>query len=591
MEKGPRGDAAGYGRVDGQKPLAACRVLDAAAALSPRLSLAIAAVRVLTDAYVSLALTPTRRDQRGMQMPFDAVKLDRWLGGVPGAAPPAAGTAGNYEAHGQLRPLPWLFSSAAAAVAPGLTSQMPVVTATHADALRALDFEEGGSGGGAALDAADAYALPVTLSSLGASWTIAATGISLPMVLDVVGSDGNLYRQIIKATQPNSTDDTRQDAVMQQLFGVVNACLRSDAAARARRLRVRTYKVVPLTATTGILEFVGGTLSMSAYLVEQPYNARARFAEGEMTHNEARALIDEAHKRAKKLGAARLPPLPSDPRVLAMAAIMAVTGPVLHHFFGDMCSSPERWAAARLAYARSTATASFVGYVAGIGDRHVSNILLDASTGEVVHIDFGLAMEQGRLLPTPEQVTFRLTRDVVAALGVTGTAGTFSRCAEAVMRVMRGAEATLLAVLSVLIHDPLYRWAMGPDRARRIELRRGTNEADTAAGDGGGGADRGGGAAGSSSRSDRGAGHARDPSIARVVQQHVSGAAATSTGADDAANAARVLHRLRQKLLGLEYSEATGVALDVPQQVQRVTEEHQELVRFALIFGGWQAYL
>ena len=37
-----------------------------------------------------------------------------------------------------------------------------------------------------------------------------------------------------------------------------------------------------------------------------------------------------------------------------------------------------------------------VGYVIGLGDRHCSNILLLRSTGELVHIDLGVAFEQAR---------------------------------------------------------------------------------------------------------------------------------------------------------------------------------------------------
>jgi DNA-dependent protein kinase catalytic subunit len=29
------------------------------------------------------------------------------------------------------------------------------------------------------------------------------------------------------------------------------------------------------------------------------------------------------------------------------------------------------------------------GYLAGVGDRHLQNILLDLGTGQLVHIDFG----------------------------------------------------------------------------------------------------------------------------------------------------------------------------------------------------------
>ena len=45
----------------------------------------------------------------------------------------------------------------------------------------------------------------------------------------------------------------------------------------------------------------------------------------------------------------------------------------------------------------------------GIGDRHLQNILVDQHTAELIHIDFGVAFEQGKMLQTPEIVPFRLT--------------------------------------------------------------------------------------------------------------------------------------------------------------------------------------
>lgn len=39
----------------------------------------------------------------------------------------------------------------------------------------------------------------------------------------------------------------------------------------------------------------------------------------------------------------------------------------------------------------------------------------------------GIAFEQGRLLPTPETVPFRLTRDIVDGMGVSGIEGVFRR--------------------------------------------------------------------------------------------------------------------------------------------------------------------
>ena len=39
-----------------------------------------------------------------------------------------------------------------------------------------------------------------------------------------------------------------------------------------------------------------------------------------------------------------------------------------------------------------------VGYIIGLGDRHVSNILIDKNTYEVIHIDFGILFEKGNNL-------------------------------------------------------------------------------------------------------------------------------------------------------------------------------------------------
>ena len=51
-----------------------------------------------------------------------------------------------------------------------------------------------------------------------------------------------------------------------------------------------------------------------------------------------------------------------------------------------------------------------VGWLLGLGDRHLDNILLDSSTGELVHIDFNIVFEEGLRLRVPEIVPFRLTQ-------------------------------------------------------------------------------------------------------------------------------------------------------------------------------------
>ena len=80
------------------------------------------------------------------------------------------------------------------------------------------------------------------------------------------GSDGNRYRQLVKGK-----DDLRQDAVLQQVFTMVNVLLREDRSTRKRSLTMRTYKVIPLTPCAGLLEWVENTIPIGDYLVGSRY--------------------------------------------------------------------------------------------------------------------------------------------------------------------------------------------------------------------------------------------------------------------------------------------------------------------------------
>lgn len=87
----------------------------------------------------------------------------------------------------------------------------------------------------------------------------------------------------------------------------------------------------------------------------------------------------------------------TEERVKVYKYIRSKLKPVFRHFFTEKHKNPMAWFATRLRYTRSVATTSIVGHVLGLGDRHTSNILMDNSTGEVVHIDLGIAFDQVRI--------------------------------------------------------------------------------------------------------------------------------------------------------------------------------------------------
>ena len=49
---------------------------------------------------------------------------------------------------------------------------------------------------------------------------------------------------------------------MEQVFSLVNKVLHRDQKTRRRALQIRTYKVIPLIAETGVIEFVANAETM-----------------------------------------------------------------------------------------------------------------------------------------------------------------------------------------------------------------------------------------------------------------------------------------------------------------------------------------
>lgn len=79
----------------------------------------------------------------------------------------------------------------------------------------------------------------------------------------------------------------------------------------------------------------------------------------------------------------------------------------------------------------------------------------------------GIAFEQARVLPTPEKIPFRLTRDIVAGFGVSGVDGVFRKSCEKTMEVLRQNKSTIITILEVLLYDPLHQWTLTSKEASK----------------------------------------------------------------------------------------------------------------------------
>ena len=278
------------------------------------------------------------------------------------------------------------------------------------------------------------------------TFQFANAGINKPLILTLLSTDGRRYKQLLKPS-----DDLRQDAVMEQLFSLVNELLSSNKSTRSRQMRMRTYNVVPLTPGVGLVEWVLNTRSIHDAVVSSVEGAHPRYyppSASSWTYHQCLLQMRDCTDRADLL-----------PRYQQICAHFP---PAMQRYFLDQFPSSSSWWQARLTFIHSLSTSSIIGYIVGLGDRHIQNILLDISTSEVIQIDLGVAFDMGRLLKTPELVPFRLTRDLVDGMGVGGLQGGYRRGCEEVLRVMRGNADLVSTVLEVFAYDPLFRWTLRP---------------------------------------------------------------------------------------------------------------------------------
>lgn len=331
-----------------------------------------------------------------------------------------------------------------------------------------------------------------------------------PKKLIARGGDGREYAFIAKGSE-----DLRQDDRIQRLFRAMDALLASSPAARSKALRVRTFHVAPLSTRCGLLEFVGGTVPLlhaltsstkraqlhsEAHQVWIKERATARDdGEGEDDVADARGMLRRREgggrgvvKQKKTdggvsaddyLAAMARTPAPEAARALESlsrrAAAEASPGgeqrppesPALRTTLMNAAGSPDAFLSLRRTYASSLAATSVCGWVAGVGDRHLQNILLDLTDGSLVHIDFGYAFGTATaVLPIPELVPFRATGALLGGLAPNDAKTALRGDMTAAMHALRRGSALLRGVMDVFLREPLIDWQR---EARQVRVKAG----------------------------------------------------------------------------------------------------------------------
>ncbi|UXI19497.1 zinc finger CCCH domain-containing protein 18 [Sarcoptes scabiei] len=277
-----------------------------------------------------------------------------------------------------------------------------------------------------------------------------------PKKIVFIGSDGRNHTYLFKGHE-----DLHLDERIMQLLSIVNKMTykhRPSSMNNKLILQARHYSVTPLGNKSGLIQWVEGGNAL--YNLYKKWLVNRDISLDETTNKHATG-VDLFRAKLLKHGV-----LKENRSEWNVDLLRKIHLELVRETPNDLISK-ELWCSSinpfdywnlTQNFINSNAIMSVIGYVLGLGDRHLANILLDLTTGEVIHIDYNICFERGKSLHVPELVLCRLTQNIINALGITGVEGKFRISCENILKILRNGMETLLTLLESFVYDPLIDW-------------------------------------------------------------------------------------------------------------------------------------
>ncbi|XP_012711305.2 DNA-dependent protein kinase catalytic subunit [Fundulus heteroclitus] len=277
-----------------------------------------------------------------------------------------------------------------------------------------------------------------------------------PKRLVIRGDDERDHPFLVKGGE-----DLRQDQRIEQLFAVMNIVLSHDTSCTRRGLQLRTYQVIPITTRIGLIEWMENTCTLKEFICNTltPEESQttgkctdlyrkwlATFKEGSSSDIHLYGL---SYKKAKR----------ADAVSNFLKILQHVPSDLLKRAFLKMCNGPEAFLSLRSHFTSSHALLCVSHWVLGIGDRHLSNFMINMETGGMIGIDFGHAFGSAtQFLPVPELMPFRLTQQFVNLMKPLKESGLIQSTMVHSLRAYRAEPDLLLNTMDVFVKEPSLDW-------------------------------------------------------------------------------------------------------------------------------------
>nr|QOY44576.1 DNA-dependent protein kinase catalytic subunit [Alvinella pompejana] len=279
-----------------------------------------------------------------------------------------------------------------------------------------------------------------------------------PKRIVIRGNDQKEYPFLVKGGE-----DLRLDQRIQQLFGLMNEIFSHASKCHQYNLQLRTYQVIPMTTRIGLIEWMKNTKTLKEILYET------------FTKEEKEFFISPNGPRydyAKWMGVPIRDigkPKPyqvsyskntrSDAITNFLKRENLVPWNLARRAYQTMAVSPEAFFVLKTNFTTSHAQLCVCHYILGIGDRHLSNFMVDLQSGRMIGIDFGYAFGSAtQFLPIPELMPFRLTCQLRNLMLPLREKGLFESTMIHVLRALRDNQDIIINTMDVFIKEPSLDW-------------------------------------------------------------------------------------------------------------------------------------
>lgn len=282
----------------------------------------------------------------------------------------------------------------------------------------------------------------------------------LPIELKIYASDGKIFCFLVK-----HGEDLRQDQRIQQVLEIMSKKLLLDECCSKRHLKIETFEVIPVNLHCGMLQMISNAQTINDFMNEagqtllpqnfeklnsmirddllkfllnkDPFISWQTTYENTILKRNREALVHKFQQCEKVI-----------PQDLISSALRNIS------------KSQESYYVLRRNFTTSLAVMNVAHWLLGIGDRHLSNIMINMEKGLLIGIDFGHAFSTAAELEVPELIPFRLTSHFVNVVEPLGINGLVKKNMMHALKCFQEHKETILICLEVFVKEPTLNWVL-----------------------------------------------------------------------------------------------------------------------------------